>query len=174
MLNYSLEVVMLSRKSVFYVALFLIFLPNISLSMAEKPAKIEQSENLEKSVFQIQREVKQTIDSMIEAYRSRNVSSFMNYVAEDYTAEKTDLEWIIRRDFSNFNNIDIRYSINNITIDSTGKFIQVSLNFVRTYIEIKTGKPMKNSGLSILIFKIVNNKPKLYSIKEQRLFGISK
>lgn len=142
--------------------------------MAEKPAKIEQSESLEKSVFQIQREVKQTIDSMIEAYRSRNVSSFMNYVAEDYIGEKTDLEWIIRRDFSNFNNIDIRYSINNITIDSTGKFIQVALNFTRNYVNITTGKPLKDSGQSILIFKITDNRPKLHSMKAQRLFGINK
>jgi hypothetical protein len=142
--------------------------------MAEKPKKVEQADNLEKSVFQIQREVKQTLDSMIEAYKSRNVASFMKYVAEDYTGERTDLEWSVRKDFSNFNNIELRYSINNITIDSTGKFIQVTLNFNRTYVDIKTGKAVKDSGQSILIFKLFESKPKLYSMRERRLFGISK
>ncbi|WP_297211410.1 MULTISPECIES: hypothetical protein [Thermodesulfovibrio] len=165
---------MLIRRSVLFVALFLIFLPSFSFSMAEKPKKVEQADNLEKSVFQIQREVKQTLDSMIEAYKSRNVASFMKYVAEDYTGERTDLEWSVRKDFSNFNNIELRYSINNITIDSTGKFIQVTLNFNRTYVDIKTGKAVKDSGQSILIFKLFESKPKLYSMRERRLFGISK
>lgn len=165
---------MLIRRSILFVALFLIVLPSFSLSMAEKPKKVEQTDNLEKSVFQIQREVKQTLDSMIEAYKSRNVASFMSYVAEDYTGERTDLEWSVRKDFSNFNNIELRYTINNITIDSTGKFIQVALNFNRTYVDIKTGKAVKGSGQSILIFKLVDNKPRLYTMREKRLFGISK
>ncbi len=98
----------------------------------------------------------------------------MKHVAEDYTGERTNLEWSIRKDFSNFNNIDLKYSINNITIDSTGKFIQVAVNFTRTYVDIKTGKPVKGSGQSILIFKFVESMPKLHSMREQRLFGISK
>lgn len=165
---------MLIRKNFLLVVLFLIVLPTFSFSMGEKPKKTEQAASLEQSIFQIQRDVRGVIDSMIEAYRSRNVTNFMSYVAEDYTGEKTDLEWSIRKDFSNFNNIDIRYSTNNITIDSTGKFIQVALNFTRTYVDIKTGKPSKDSGQSILIFKLVDNRPKLHSMREQKLFGISK
>lgn len=165
---------MLIRKNFLLVVLFFIVLPTFSFSMGEKPKKTEQAVSLEQSIFQIQRDVRGVIDSMIEAYRSRSVANFMKYVAEDYTGEKTDLEWSVRKDFSNFNNIDIRYSTNNITIDSTGKFIQVALNFTRTYVDIKTGKPSKDSGQSILIFKLVDNSPKLHSMREQKLFGISK
>lgn len=165
---------MLIKGLIFAISIFMSLFPCLSFSMGEKPKKIEQSSNLEVSIFQIQREIRQTIDDMIEAYKSRNINSFMNYVAEDYTGERTDLEWSVRKDFSNFYNIDIRYSINNITIDSKGEFIQVALNFTRSYVEIKTGKPGKDSGQSILIFKLLNKRAKLYSMREQKLFGISK
>lgn len=123
--------------------------------------------------FQIQSMAKSSLDEMVNAYVSKNIRAFMNSAAEDYDGEKRIFESSVRRDFSRFHDIDISYSINNVTSDSSGKLVYVSLNFTRAYTDIKTTQRVIETKTGELIFKIINGKAKIYSMRGDKMFGIS-
>ncbi len=72
------------------------------------------------------------MEGMAEAYRREDAGKFMSYVAEDFAGDAVNLDRAIRKDFSLFDNIDLRFTINNVA--SGGKGIVVSINFSRSLI----------------------------------------
>lgn len=116
--------------------------------------------------------VKDTIDGMISAYESRNISSFMKHVSEDYIHDEDILESKIRSDFLKYSFIRINYVINNIIPDNKGKY-SVSINFTEQMENRASGRIIVRSGTAVLILKEENSNLKLYSMRKQRLFGIT-
>ncbi len=125
------------------------------------------------SVAQVQMSLRETIDNLIDAYKNKELTRFMVYVSDDFTGDKTILEGAVRKDFSAFHNIDVRYSLNNITIDSSGTLLSVSLNFTRFHTEIKTGNLFTSNETTEMVFKMVDGEPKLYRMNKPLMFGIS-
>jgi len=117
-------------------------------------------------------EVKNTVDGLISAYESRNISSFMRFVSEEYTNDEDILESNIRNDFHKYSFIRINYVINNIIPDNRGKY-SVSINFTRQLEDRKTGEITSRTGTSELLLKEEDGSYKLYSMRRQRLFGIN-
>jgi hypothetical protein len=109
---------------------------------------------------------------MIDAYKKEDAGLFMSFVSDDFVSDKIVLERAIRNDFSAFENIDLRYTINNLVSDSKGK-IFVSLNFNRMVISSKTGKSFTDKGTTEFVFKLEGDKPKVYSMKHPLIFGLS-
>lgn len=78
--------------------------------------------------------VKEVLEAMAEAYRREDAGKFMSYVAEDFAGDAVNLDRAIRKDFSLFDNIDLRFTINNVA--SGGKGIVVSIKFSRSLVSI--------------------------------------
>jgi len=120
-----------------------------------------------------QQMVREVLDNLISAYSSRNASGFMSFVADDFTGDRTMLDRAVRKDFSSFTNIDIRYTFNNVTADATGRMIYASVTFTRSHTVIKTNKQAEIRGSTDFVFRMANNTLLLTSMKKPLLFGLS-
>ncbi|MBI4847128.1 MAG: hypothetical protein HY808_00930 [Nitrospirae bacterium] len=119
----------------------------------------------------VQSLIKEALDRMIEAYRNENAGLFMSYVSEEFAGDAVNLDRAIRKDFSAFDNIDIRYTINNIASNDKGVF--VSLNFNRTVISSRSGQTFTDKGITEFVFRNGEEGPKVYSMKNPLIFGLS-
>jgi hypothetical protein len=114
--------------------------------------------------------IKETLDKMIEAYKNEDPARFMSYVSEDFTGDEANLDRAIRRDFNAFDNIDLRYTLNNITSGARG-MAYVSINFNRSVISTKDGKPYTDKGMTEFIFQL--GPARVYNMKNPLIFGLS-
>lgn len=114
--------------------------------------------------------IRLSLDGLISAYSGKNIRQFMDLVSESYTGDASVLESSIRRDFSDFTNLSMRYTFNNVTSDGKGN-VSVALTSVRDHTVIKTGKQATIKKQATLIFKLENGAYRLYSQKSPRLFG---
>ncbi len=144
-------------------------------AMGSKAGQGEKAAAKETAVpaLNYQQMAKEALDNLIEAYAGRNAEKFMSLVAEDFAGDRTILDRAVRKDFSAFTNIDIRYTFDNVTADSKGVSISASLNFTRNHTVIKTGKPATSSGATEIIFRVTDKSAKLQSMKKPLLFGVS-
>lgn len=114
--------------------------------------------------------IKETLDKMIEAYRNEDPTRFMSYISDDFTGDEANLDRAVRRDFNAFDNIDLRYTLNNITAGSKG-MVYVSINFNRSVISTKDGKPYTDKGITEFIFQL--GPARVYNMKNPLIFGLS-
>lgn len=126
------------------------------------------------SFMEIQSTVKETLDSMVDAYTGKNARQFMSRVSEDFTGDDMLLDRKIRRDFGKFTDMDMRYTVNNITTDSDNKKVSVSVTFTRSYTDIKTTQRINKTGSTSFIFRMVNGQAKLTAMKGPAMFGVGK
>jgi len=124
----------------------------------------------DRSVYNTVRDI---LDGMMEAYQGKAIGNFMSYVNESFTGDKDIYDRSIRNDFSTLHDVSIRYNLNNVTPDYKDK-IFVSLNFTRSYTDIKTGQRHNDQGATSMVFRFDNGKLSLYSVQGKPLFGFSK
>lgn len=115
--------------------------------------------------------VKEALDSLIDAYQRHDAKTFMSLVSEDFAGDMTNLDRAIRKDFSSFDNISLRYTLNNVSSDSRG--ISVSLSFSRNLISTKSGQSLKDKGITEFVFKLGEKGAKVFSMKNPLIFGIT-
>ena len=127
--------------------------------------------NSGENIFASHNKVRAALDVMVNAYNNKNISEFMEQVSENYTGEKKIFDSRIRTGFSRMHDLDLRYSINNITNDSDGRFVYVAVNFTKSYTEIKTTKRLTKTGTSQLIFEIKKERALLHSVRGINMFG---
>lgn len=124
-------------------------------------------------LFEQQGQVHNSLDKLIEAYQAKNISKFNSQVSEKYTGDADNFETSVRNDFSRFNNVTIRYTVNNITPDATGEKVSVAVTFTRSHQIIKTGKMEVVTGQAELVFSKEDGQFRLYSMKKPSIFGVS-
>lgn len=135
------------------------------------PFKLIKISSSSDNEYLINREkVQKSLDELVNAYESRNLSAFMQQVSDNYTYDKSILEDKIRKDFFNYSYINIRYSINNLISDSQDK-ISVSVNFVRTMENRRTSEIVSDKGTTELIFRNEDGILKLYDQRRPYLFS---
>jgi len=103
--------------------------------------------------------VRETLDGLMDAFMSKDTARFMSYFSEDYVGDKTIYDRRARRRLSRVNDIDIRYSINNITSGDAGK-ISTSFNFNRRYTSVRTSKTFKiilETPMSLKVLLVVTD-----------------
>lgn len=113
--------------------------------------------------------IMETLDKMIEAYRNEDPNRFMSFVSEDFAGDATNLDRAIRKDFGAFDNIDIRYSLNNVAAGA-GR-IYASLNFNRSVTSARDGRTYTDSGMTEFVFQ--SGSVQVYSMKNPLIFGLS-
>jgi hypothetical protein len=116
--------------------------------------------------------VRETLEKLVGAYRREDTAGFMALVSDDFLSGKASLDRAIRRDFNALDNINLRYTINNIASDAKGNIL-VSLAYTRSVISSKSGKSFSDRGTTELALKMGDHQPQLYSMKNPLLFGLS-
>lgn len=114
--------------------------------------------------------IREVLDRMVEAYRNEDAARFMVNVSEDFVNDDAVLDGAIRRDFSAFDNIDLRYTINNVA--SGAKGIYVSINYNRMVISSRNGQSFSDRGVTEFVFKFGEDGPRVYSMKAPLIFGL--
>lgn len=117
-------------------------------------------------------EVKAALDGMVAAYEAEDPTKFMAFVAEDFTSDPVILDRAVRKDFSNFDNIKLSYTIDNIASSDAG-LISVSITYRRTLVSAKSGQPTTDQGGTQFVFRIGDSAPRAYSMKSPLIFGLS-
>lgn len=115
--------------------------------------------------------VREALNKLIAAYRNRDAQTFMSLVSEDFAGDATNLDRAIRRDFSAFDDINLSYTLNNISSDSRG--ISVSLSFSRNLVSTKSGQNLKDKGITEFVFKMGEKTAKVFSMKNPLIFGVT-
>lgn len=119
----------------------------------------------------VQSIVREALNKLIAAYQNRDAQTFMSFVSEDFAGDVTNLDRAIRRDFSSFDNINLSYTLNNISSDSRG--ISVSLSFSRNLTSNKSGQSLKDKGITEFVFKMGEKMAKVFSMKNPLIFGVT-
>lgn len=162
-------------KNIFLVMLALmVAMPVFAQIQQETRSNAVKAKKSKLSFMEIQSAVKETLDSMVDAYTGKNARQFMSRVSEDFTGDDMLLDRKIRRDFGKFADMDMRYTVNNITTDSDNKNVSASVTFTRSYTDIKTTKRINKTGSASFTFRIVDGRAKLASMRGPVMFGIGK
>jgi len=114
--------------------------------------------------------IRETLDKMIEAYRNEDPTRFMSYVSDDFAGDESNLDRAIRKDFSAFDNIDLRYTLNNVAAGAKG-MVYVSINFNRSVLSARDGKTYTDRGMTEFIFQL--GPARVSSMKNPLIFGLS-
>lgn len=136
-------------------------------------ANVDQKKT-KKNFLEIQSAVRETLDSLVDAYVSKNKRRFMYFVSDDYAGDETLLDRKLSGDFSKFADMDIRYTLNNVTTDSRNENISVAVTFTRSYTSVKTARRINKTGSAVFIFRMVDGRPKLRDMKRPYMFGVEK
>lgn len=156
------------------MALLIIAAPVFSQDTQDSKKSARAEKKTKQSFIEIQTAVREALDGMVDAYTGKNARQFMSFVTEDYAGDNTLLDRRIRRDFSKFTAMDIRYTLNNVTADSRNENISVAVTFTRSYTDVKTSNRINKNGSAVFIFRMVDGKPKLRDMKGPFMFGVGK
>lgn len=124
------------------------------------------------STQNVQGIVKNILDSLIDAYQREKPQEFMALVSDDFTGDKTFLDRAVRKDFSAFDNIMLRYVLTNVTVDTTGK-IFVTFNYNRQVTSTRSGKSLQDNATTQMTFTMGDRGARIYSMKWPLIFGLS-
>jgi hypothetical protein len=113
-----------------------------------------------------------SLDELLTAYRNEDPTRFMKLVSSEFTGDSINLDRAIRKDFSAFDNIDIRYTLNNVVLDPAGR-VFVSITFNRSVTSSRSSKTLTDNGATELIFKLEEGAAKVFSMKNPLIFGLS-
>ncbi|OPL10977.1 MAG: hypothetical protein AVO38_16115 [delta proteobacterium ML8_D] len=116
--------------------------------------------------------IQETLDGMINAYRTESAREFMRYVDPEFTGDAFILESAIRKDFTALDQIDMYYTFNNIATGANGK-VFASITFSRQVVASKSGQILQDKGQTEFTFSLEGNKALVYSMKNPLIFGLS-
>ncbi len=117
--------------------------------------------------------IRTTLDEMIAAYRDEVPDRFMAHVSADFTGgDRLLLETAIRQDFTLFDMIDLQATISGIAVGPQGH-VSVTVDYTRFVVSTRSGEPLHDRGLTQLVFETVGDAPKVYSMNNPLLFGVS-
>lgn len=116
--------------------------------------------------------VSEVLDKLTEAYISENPTGFMQYISDDFDGDFTILDRAIRKDFSLFDNIDIRFVLNSIASGTKGR-IYVTVTFNRFLTGARDGQSYSDRGMTEFSFVSEGKGLKVKSMKNPIIFGLS-
>jgi len=116
--------------------------------------------------------VRSILDGLIDAYQKERPQEFMALISDDFTGDKTLLDRAVRKDFSAFDNIMLRYVLANVTVDTTGK-IFVTFTYNRQVTSARSGRTLQDNAATQMTFKLGDGGAKIYSMKWPLIFGLS-
>ncbi|MBI5595832.1 MAG: hypothetical protein HY928_07055 [Elusimicrobia bacterium] len=120
----------------------------------------------------VRSEVKGALDALVAAYQAEDPTKFMALVAEDFAGDSVVLDRAVRTDFTNFDGIQLSYTISNLA-SSDGGLVAVTIAYRRMLISTRSGQVVSDSGTTQFVFRTGDSVPKVYSMKNPLIFGVS-
>jgi hypothetical protein len=120
----------------------------------------------------LQAKAQQTLDSLIAAYKARNPTAFMAYVAPTFRGGEATLRQALRRDFLSLDDVELKVTVTGASASPAGG-VELTALFQRSVISNKDGRSYKDSGLTQLLFETAGGEVRLVSMKYPLLFGLS-
>lgn len=117
-------------------------------------------------------QARQVLDALIAAYRDENAAGFMQWVSPDFAGDATSLDRAIRKDFTAFDRIDLRYTLNNVVMDPAGRLF-VAIAFNRSVTSSRSGQTLTDSGNTEFVIKPGEKGGLVFSMKNPLIFGLS-
>ncbi|OGR42026.1 MAG: hypothetical protein A2X35_02220 [Elusimicrobia bacterium GWA2_61_42] len=140
---------------------------------AGKTNKVEETrKEISLSDENIQAKVRAALDALFDAYNRENLERFMVNVGEDFAGDKAILERAVKRDFDALSNINMRYTVNNVSAGAQGR-VFVSVTYNRMVFINKTGASSTDTGVTEFVFDSKEGKLALFSMKKPLMFGLS-
>lgn len=115
--------------------------------------------------------IQETLDAMIKAYSFQDARAFMRYVDPDFAGDSVILESAIRKDFTIFDQITMRTTINNIVAGGDKVFASISFN--RQVAAARTGEMLEDRGQTEFTFSLTDDRAEVFSMKAPLIFGLS-
>ncbi|MCF6265926.1 MAG: hypothetical protein L3J57_05165 [Desulfuromusa sp.] len=120
----------------------------------------------------MQDQVYKTLDQLVKAYRDEDSFAFMRLVSDQFVSGTAILDSAIRNDFTIFDNIQLDYTLNNVTSANNGNLFAF-INFSRMVTSSRSGETFSDQASTEFIFRLENSVPKIYSMKSPLIFGLS-
>lgn len=112
------------------------------------------------------------LNELVEAYQAEDPVRFMARISPDFAGDATLLDRAVRKDFLAFDNLDLRFTLNNISPDPKGRFF-VSLTFSRYVTSSRSGQSFSDRGVTEFIFAPGETGPVVSVMKNPLIFGLS-
>lgn len=116
--------------------------------------------------------VLEVLNKLAEAYSNENTAQFMTIVSDDFDGDAVILDRALNKDFSIFENIDLRFRIYNIASGSKGR-VYASISFNRFLVGTRDGVSYSDKGLTEFSFVSEGKGLKVKSMKHPIIFGVS-
>lgn len=120
----------------------------------------------------IRAQVDAILQSLVEAYKGEDSFAFMRQVSDNFVGGTSILDSAVRKDFNYFDNLDLYYTLNNVTSAPQGKLF-VSLSFSRSVTSSRSGVTYSDKGETEFVLMNENGTLKISSMKNPLLFGLS-
>lgn len=122
-------------------------------------------------LFDPSAEVGKTLSRMNQAYKDKELDTFMSYVSPDYQGKRDDFRLAVENDFAGFTEVEYRTSVFQTLIDEkTGQY-RASVYYFRTARSPRYGID-NQSGETVLTFSKDGKELKLLKMPEPPLYGL--
>jgi hypothetical protein len=117
-------------------------------------------------------QARRVLDGLVAAYREENAAAFMQGVSPDFAGDAASLDRAIRKDFTAFDRIDLRYTLNNVVTDPAGRLF-VAINFNRSVTSSRSGQTFTDQGSTEFVIQPGEQGGRVFSMKHPLIFGLS-
>lgn len=146
------------------------------VEVTDTAGKMNNVENTRKEIVlstdNIQARVRETLNDLFQAYMQEDLPRFMRSVSDNFASDPVVLERAVKRDLDALNNIQLRYTLNNVASGAAGR-VFASITYNRTVSLAKTGQSNTDGGVTEFVFDVKGGDLKLFSMKQPLMFGLS-
>ncbi len=114
----------------------------------------------------------EALNKLTEAYMAENPAAFMELVSDDFAGDFTILDRAIRKDFSLFDNIDLRFTLTSMASGAKGGVV-VTITYNRFLFGTKSGQSYRDRGMTEFAFVPEGSGLKVKAMKYPLIFGLS-
>ena len=116
--------------------------------------------------------VREVLQKLVDAYCQENPAAFMALVSDDFAGDAALLDRAIRKDFTAFDQIDLRFTVSSVASGAKGR-VYVSLLYNRFLISAKSGASFTDKGTTEFVFEQKDDGLLVWSMKNPLIFGLS-
>jgi hypothetical protein len=114
----------------------------------------------------------EALNKLTAAYMAENPAAFMELVSEDFAGDFTILDRAIRKDFTLFDNIDLRFTLTGMATGAKGSVV-VTITYNRFLFGTKSGQSYRDRGMTEFSFVPEGAGLKVKAMKYPLIFGLS-
>lgn len=123
------------------------------------------------AIFDPSAEVGKTLSQMNQAYKDKELDTFMGFISPDYQGKRDDFQIAVENDFAGFTEVEYRTSVFQTIIDEKTGDYKASVYYFRAARSPRYGID-NQSGETVLVFSKDKGGLKLIKMSEPPLYGL--